>query len=79
MSASTSGIPTIKNGLKAKWFAAPLPTYKEDVQLYYGTNVAMFKSGSAEQKLAAWLYLKDLTSIENTAYFSMKTGYMPEV
>lgn len=75
--ASTSGIPTIKSGLKAKWFAAALPTYKENVQLYYGTNVAMFKSGSVEQKLAAWLYLKYLVDTENTAYFSIKTGYMP--
>lgn len=75
--ASTSAIPYIQKGLKAKWFAAPLPTYKENVQLYYGTNVAMFNSGKQEQKLAAWLYMKYLTNTENTAYFSMQTGYMP--
>lgn len=75
--ASTSGIPYIKKGLKAKWFAAPLPTYKEQAQLYYGTNIAMFNTGKPEQKLAAWLYMKYLTNPENTAYFSMQTGYMP--
>lgn len=75
--ASTSAIPTIQKGLKAKWFAAPLPTNKEQVQLYYGTNVAMFNTGTQEQRLAAWLYLKFLTNTENTAYFSMQTGYMP--
>lgn len=75
--ASTSAIPYIKSGMKAKWFAAPLPTNKEQAQLYYGTNVAMFNTGTAEQKLAAWMYLKFLTNTQNTAYFSMQTGYMP--
>lgn len=75
--ASTSAIPYIKNGLKANWSAAALPTYKEQVQLYYGTNVAMFNTGTPEQRLAAWLYMKYLINTENTAYFSMQTGYMP--
>ncbi|WP_027632932.1 ABC transporter substrate-binding protein [Clostridium hydrogeniformans] len=76
--ASTSAIPYIKSsGIKSKWFSAPLPVYKEDVQLYYGTNVAVFNGGTKEEKLAAWLYIKYLTSTENTAYFSEKTGYMP--
>lgn len=75
--ASTSAIPYIQKGLKAKWFAAALPTNKEQVQLYYGTNVAMFNTGKAEQKLAAWMYMKYLINTENTAYFSMQTGYMP--
>lgn len=75
--ASTSAIPYLKEGMKAKWFGAPLPTYKEQVQLYYGTNVAMFNTGTAEEKLAAWLYMKYLINTENTAYFSMQTGYMP--
>ncbi|WP_017414306.1 ABC transporter substrate-binding protein [Clostridium tunisiense] len=75
--ASTSAIPYLEQGMKSKWFAAPLPTYKADVQLYYGTNVAMFNTSTPEQKLAAWLYTKFLTNTENTSYFSMQTGYMP--
>lgn len=75
--ASTSAIPYIQKGLKDKWFASALPTNKEQVQLYYGTNVAMFNTGKAEQKLAAWMYMKYLINTENTAYFSMQTGYMP--
>ncbi|MCI6277364.1 MAG: ABC transporter substrate-binding protein [Clostridium sp.] len=74
---STSAIPYIQKGMKAKWFAAPLPTYKEEVQLYYGTNVAVFNGGSDEEKLASWLYIKYLTDTENTAYFSENTGYIP--
>ena len=38
--ASTSAIPYIEKSMKGNWSLAPLPTYKEDVQLYYGTNVA---------------------------------------
>lgn len=75
--ASTSAIPYIQKGFKGKWFSAPLPVNKEDAQLYYGTNVAMFNTVTKEQKLAGWLYLKHLINTENTAYFSMKTGYMP--
>lgn len=75
--ASTSAYPYIKKGMTSKWFAAPLPTYKEDKQLYYGTNIAMFNTGTSEQKLAAWMFMKYLTNPENTAYFSMQTGYMP--
>lgn len=75
--ASTSALPYIQKGMTGKWFAAALPTYKTDAQLYYGTNIAMYNTGSSEQKLAAWLYMKHLINTENTAYFSMQTGYMP--
>ncbi len=75
--ASTSAIPYIQKDMKAKWFAAPLPVDKEEVQLYYGTNVAVFNGGTAEQKLASWLYIKYLTDTNQTAYFSEQTGYIP--
>lgn len=75
--ASTSAIPYIEKSMKGNWSLAPLPTYKEDAQLYYGTNVAAFNIGSKEEKLASWLYIKYLINTENTAYFSMKTGYIP--
>ncbi|AFS79433.1 putative carbohydrate uptake ABC transporter periplasmic-binding protein [Gottschalkia acidurici 9a] len=77
--ASTSAIPYIDSesveGLK--WFAAPLPGYKTNDQLFYGTNVAVFNTLSPEEKLAAWEYIKFITSVENTAYFSEQTGYLP--
>lgn len=75
--ASTSALPYIQKGMKGKWFAAGLPTYKNEAQLYYGTNVAVFNTVSSDKKLAAWLYMKHLINTENTAYFSMQTGYMP--
>lgn len=75
--ASTSALPYIKKGFKGNWSLAPLPVNKSDDQLYYGTNIAMFNKGTPEQKLAAWLYMKHLINTENTAYFSMQTGYIP--
>lgn len=77
--ASTSSIPYIeKNAIEGlNWFAAPLPGYKTNDQLFYGTNVAVFNTSSPEEKLAAWEYIKFLTSVESTAYFSQQTGYLP--
>lgn len=77
--ASTSALPYIEadtmDGITIE--AAPLPGYKNDAQLYYGTNVTMFASGTDAEKEASWLYLKYLTSTENTAYFAGQTGYIP--
>ena len=77
--ASTSAIPYIESdaieGLN--WFAAPLPGHKTNDQLFYGTNVAVFNTVSPEERLAAWEYTKFLTSVENTAFFSQQTGYLP--
>ena len=77
--ASTSALPSIEegtmDGITIK--AAALPGYKTDDQLFYGTNVAAFKSGSEAEHEAMWLYLKFLTSTENTAYFASQTGYIP--
>ena len=77
--ASTSALPSIEEGtmegITIK--AAALPGYKTDDQLFYGTNVAAFKSGSEAEHEAMWLYLKFLTNPENTAYFASQTGYIP--
>ena len=67
--ASTSALPYIESdtmeGITIN--AAALPGHKTDDQLYYGTNVTVFDTGSDAQKQAAWDYLKFLTSTENTA------------
>lgn len=77
--ASTSALPYIEadtmEGITID--AAPLPGYKTDDQLYYGTNVTVFDSGDEAANEASWLYLKFLTSTENTAYFAAQTGYIP--
>lgn len=77
--ASTSRIPSIRDNIVpgTNWGIAPLPSHKEDVQLYFGTNVTMFNTPSPEEKLAAFMYLKYLINTENAAYWAMNTGYLP--
>lgn len=77
--ASTSAISNIeKNTLEGiNLFAAPLPSHKTNDQLYYGTNVAVYNTGTPEEKLGAWLFTKYLSTPENTAYLARKTGYLP--
>lgn len=77
--ASTSAISTIeKNTLEGiNIFAAPLPAHKTNDQLYYGTNVAVYNTGTPEEKLGAWLFTKFLSEPENTAFLAQSTGYLP--
>ncbi|WMM25895.1 ABC transporter substrate-binding protein [Tissierella sp. MB52-C2] len=77
--ASTSAISTIeKSTLEGiNIFAAPLPGHKTNDQLYYGTNVAVYNTGTPEEKLGAWLFSKFLSTPENTAYLAQETGYLP--
>lgn len=77
--ASTSALPYIEEGTKEGIHinAAALPANKNDKQLYYGTNVAVFNTSTDAQKEAAWKYIKFLTNTENTAYFASQTGYIP--
>ncbi|UFJ42711.1 ABC transporter substrate-binding protein [Brevibacillus humidisoli] len=42
-----------------------------------GANLVVLAKSSAEEKAAAWKFIKWLTSPENTATFSKNTGYMP--
>lgn len=77
--ASTSAISNIEKDTMEgiNIFAAPLPAYKTNDQLYYGTNVAVYNTGTPEEKLGAWLFSKFLSTPENTAYLAQKTGYLP--
>ena len=77
--ASTSALPYIEEGTMEGITidAAALPGHKNNAQLYYGTNVTIYNTGTDAEKEASWLYLKFLTSTENTAYFAAQTGYIP--
>lgn len=77
--ASTSAISTIEKNTPEdiNIFAAPLPAHKTNDQLYYGTNVAVYNTGTPEEKLGAWLFTKFLSEPENTAFLAQNTGYLP--
>jgi multiple sugar transport system substrate-binding protein len=42
-----------------------------------GPNIGIFKNASTNEKLFAWLFIKYITSAENTALWAMDTGYLP--
>lgn len=59
---------------KFEYGVAPRP---EKINLQQGTDVYMFNSATAEQKSAAFLYLKYLSSPDVQLYWAEQTGYMP--
>jgi ABC-type glycerol-3-phosphate transport system substrate-binding protein len=56
-------------------YNADLPEEKAVIQ--QGTNMSLTTTGSDQQKLASWLFLKYLTSNEVQLDFALETGYSP--
>ncbi len=59
---------------------APVPQY--DVEnnpsaVQQGPNVAIMSDSTDAERLAAWLFIKYITDAEQTAKWSMLTGYLP--
>ncbi|MDO9629659.1 MAG: extracellular solute-binding protein [Acholeplasmataceae bacterium] len=59
----------------------PLPYNKDLPQhataIQQGTNMSLANTGTDQQKLASWLFLKFLNSNEVQLDFTLKTGYQP--
>ena len=49
----------------------------EKAVIQQGTNVSLMNTGTAQEKLASWLFLKFLINTENTVDWAMNTGYLP--
>lgn len=73
---STAGESYIRSGAEGKFTpaAAALP-FESSIQ--QGTDVYMFSNGTAEQKTAAFLYMKYLVSADVQLYWAAETGYIP--
>jgi multiple sugar transport system substrate-binding protein len=58
---------------------APLPAYdaNNQKQIQQGPNINLFNSGDEQRMIAAWLFAKYMVSPENTAAFSIPSGYAP--
>ena len=58
---------------------APVPQYDDDhlSAVQQGPNVAIMSDTTDAQRLAAWLFIEYITNAENTAKWSMLTGYLP--
>lgn len=74
--ASASYVDSGSRG-KHGWAWAPVPMWEVQAPPFAGTDVVMFAGITAEQKVAAWKFMKYLVSPEIQAYWSVKTGYMP--
>ena len=61
--------------------AAPIPYNADKPEhrsvMQQGTNISLMKTGTADEMLASWLFLKHMINTENTAHWSMNTGYLP--
>jgi len=60
---------------------APVPYNADQVAnkavIQQGTNIAIMRTGTAQEQLASWLFLKWLIKTENTTDWAMETGYLP--
>jgi multiple sugar transport system substrate-binding protein len=62
---------------KFTWKWAPVPLWQTRNVPFAGTDIIMFSSATSEEQKAAWEYMKYLIEPESTAYWSIKTGYLP--
>ena len=76
---SSAGIPFVGAAAKGhiNWATAPLPKGEKASTQFQGTNMVVFNSATDQQKLAAWEYMKFLTSKEETIFWAKNTGYVP--
>ena len=73
---SSAGESYVKNGVgdKFEYGVAPRPG---KWNLQQGTDIYMFKNASKQQRTAAFMYMKFLTSKESQLYWAQQTGYIP--
>ena len=71
----TTGNPVFEIGVAPIPYNADMPDNKAVIQ--QGTNVSLMKTGTAQEQLVSWLFLKWLIKTENTVDWAMNTGYLP--
>ncbi|EKN71006.1 extracellular solute-binding protein [Neobacillus bataviensis LMG 21833] len=76
---SSAGISFVGASAQGKinWATAPLPADKQASTQFQGTNLVTFDSAEDQQKLAAWEFMKFLSSKEQTIFWAKNTGYVP--
>jgi len=77
---TTSKIGSFRKEAKFPFGVAPLPSVEGHPHrvLFAGTNLAIFKQKhTQEEQLAAWEFVKWLTSPEITTEWAIQTGYIP--
>lgn len=70
-----TGFTAFEVGVAPVFYNSEVPESKAVIQK--GTDMAVFNTGTMQQQLASWLFLRFLTNTENTADWSIKTSYIP--
>ena len=73
---SNAGESFVKQAVDGKFEIGVAPYPAESV-MQQGTDLYMFSNATAEQRTAAFEYLKFLTSTENQITWGVETGYIP--
>lgn len=73
--ATVATIPWMSADLN--WGAAPIPAGTVQASLVQGTDLAIFSQATPEEQLAAWRFVKFLTSPEINARWAVASGYLP--
>ena len=73
---SNAGEAFVKSGVGDKFEVAAAP-YPAKIAPQQGTNLYVFSNATAEQKTAAYEFIKFLTKKENQIKWGVETGYMP--
>lgn len=78
--SSMSALPDIISaceGSNVNFKTAALPKGKESASLFSGTDITIFNTPSAEEKLAAFKYIKYFFEEEPQLLWGTKSGYLP--
>ncbi|AZP05566.1 extracellular solute-binding protein [Jeotgalibaca ciconiae] len=75
---SIAGEGYVKQDTEGK-FEYGVAARPEPINLQQGTDIYMFNSAAAEERTAAFLFMKFLSEPENQLYWATATGYMPIV
>ena len=73
---SMAGENYVKQGVNGKFEIGVAP-YPTNASLQQGTDIYVFDSATAEQKTAAYEFLKFITTTEKQVQWASETGYMP--
>ena len=61
--------------------AAPIPYNADKPEhrsvMQQGINISLMKTGTADEMLVSWLFLKHMINTQNISHWSMNTGYLP--
>ncbi|CAA9302509.1 MAG: Glycerol-3-phosphate ABC transporter, periplasmic glycerol-3-phosphate-binding protein [uncultured Chloroflexi bacterium] len=73
---STSGLTAMEKDASFRVGAAFVPKHKEQAVHSGGSGLNIIQASAREKKEASWEFVKFMTNVENTIYFSQQTGYM---